>query len=224
MSSPAKKRKLNSNGTTSSPAKGLEYFFSKQRQNGHAGNTENTNENDENITKSSNPESATLTDEELARKLQAEWDKEAAEESGVNAVPTQAGDVPEPKADLNEDQKLRDAVQPAQQDQKPKTLTLQSAGNADDTTTSSIPLDESPLSFQPSQYIPELQKHWNSEAGDASYALLTRCFVLASATNSRIKIVDTMTNCLRLLIEGDPTSLLPAVSRHRAQVAWVLTI
>ncbi|KAL2210810.1 putative DNA ligase I [Sarocladium strictum] len=211
MSSPAKKRKLNSNGTTSSPAKGLEYFFSKQRQNGHAGNTENTNENDENITKSSNPESATLTDEELARKLQAEWDKEAAEESGVNAVPTQAGDVPEPKAESNEDQKLRDAVQPAQQDQKPKTLTLQSAGNADDTTTSSIPLDESPLSFQPSQYIPELQKHWNSEAGDASYALLTRCFVLASATNSRIKIVDTMTNCLRLLIEGDPTSLLPAV-------------
>lgn len=216
MSSPAKKRKLNSNSTTSSPAKGLEYFFTKQRQGGHAGGTEDTNGKDESAVKSSNPESALLTDEELARKLQAEWDREAAEGRGVDAVPTQADDVPDTRVDSIEDQKPQFAVQLPQQDQKPKTLTLQSAGNADDTTTSSIPLDESPLSFRPSRYIPELQKHWESEAGDASYALLTRCFVLASATNSRIKIVDTMTNCLRLLIEGDPTSLLPAVSRRRA--------
>ena len=54
------------------------------------------------------------------------------------------------------------------------------------------------------------------DEGGATYALLTRCFVLVSGTTSRIKIVDTLVNCLRLLIEGDPDSLLPAVSRGRS--------
>lgn len=44
-----------------------------------------------------------------------------------------------------------------------------------------------------------------------SDALLTRCFVLVSGTSSRIKIVDTLVNCLRVIIEADPDSLLPAV-------------
>ena len=101
------------------------------------------------------------------------------------------------------------------------TLSLQSTTTSKDTLTESIPLDESPLTFDPAQYIPQLKQHWASEGegegegGSATYALLTRCFVLVSGTTSRIKIVDTLVNCLRLLIEGDPDSLLPAVSQGR---------
>jgi DNA ligase-1 len=40
---------------------------------------------------------------------------------------------------------------------------------------------------------------------------LTRCFILINSTTSRIKIVDTLVNLLRTIIEGDPSSLLPAV-------------
>ncbi|KAF4589281.1 hypothetical protein GQ602_003170 [Ophiocordyceps camponoti-floridani] len=82
---------------------------------------------------------------------------------------------------------------------------------AEDVVNSSIPLDEPPLNFDPSDYVPRLKECWASEGGNASYGLLTRSFVLVSATTSRIKIVDTLVNCLRLLIEGDPSSLLPAV-------------
>jgi DNA ligase-1 len=67
------------------------------------------------------------------------------------------------------------------------------------------------LTFDPAKYIPQLQESWASEGGAASYSLLTRCFVLVNSTQSRIKIVDTLVNCIRLLIEADPSSLLPAV-------------
>lgn len=92
-----------------------------------------------------------------------------------------------------------------------KTLSLQSAGMDEDIITNSIPLDEPPLTFEPSKYLEQLKEHWSKDGGNASYALLTRCFVLVSGTASRIKIVDTLVNCLRLLIEGEPESLLPAV-------------
>lgn len=72
-------------------------------------------------------------------------------------------------------------------------------------------MDESPLTFEPSRYIPQLQSAWAADGGDSSYALLVRCFVLVSGTQSRIKIVDTLVNCLRIFIEADPSSLLPAV-------------
>ena len=91
------------------------------------------------------------------------------------------------------------------------TLSLQSAGSAEDNISSNIPFDESPLAFDPSKYVAELQGHWAAEGGDASYALLTRCFVLVNSTQSRIKIVDTLVNLLRVIIEGDPSSLLPTV-------------
>jgi hypothetical protein len=90
-------------------------------------------------------------------------------------------------------------------------LSLQSTGSAEDEISSKIPFDESPLTFDPQKYVPDLQKHWAAEDGNASYALLTRCFVLVNSTQSRIKIVDTLVNLLRTLIEGDPTSLLPTV-------------
>ena len=88
-------------------------------------------------------------------------------------------------------------------------------GNAStDMVSETIPFDESPLVFDPSKYIPQLKESWANDGGDASYALLTRCFVLVNGTQSRIKIVDALVNCIRLLIEADPESLLPMVRSY----------
>ncbi|KAI9823284.1 MAG: hypothetical protein M1832_002508 [Thelocarpon impressellum] len=92
-----------------------------------------------------------------------------------------------------------------------KTLALQSGASPEDTLSSTVPLDEGPLTFEPSRYIQNFQQHWKADGGSASYALLTRCFVLVNRTQSRIKIVDTLVNFLRLIIEADPDSLLPSV-------------
>jgi DNA ligase-1 len=91
------------------------------------------------------------------------------------------------------------------------TLSLQSSTGGEDTVALAVPFDQSPQTFDAAKYATELRARWASEGGDASYALLTRAFVLANATTSRIKIVDTLVNFIRVLIEGDPSSLLPAV-------------
>ncbi|PNY23424.1 DNA ligase [Tolypocladium capitatum] len=213
MSSPVKKRKLN-NGNKSAAAqpKGLEYFFSKQRRNDSAAPSSSAGT-------APSGGAAELTDEELARKLQAEWDQEIASEPG-NATQGTNDEVDgkdqgtRSQDDVSKGPKplLRDAAASMEPNGTSKTtLALQSTGMAEDAITSSIPLDESPLIFEPSKYVSQLQEHWASEGGNASYGFLTRCFVLVSATTSRIKIVDTLVNCLRVLIEGDPRSLLPAV-------------
>ncbi|PFH63021.1 hypothetical protein XA68_10433 [Ophiocordyceps unilateralis] len=178
MSSPLKKRKLNNgNKSAATQPKGLEYFFSKQRQNIASEPVPPENE------KASDTFTG-LTDEELAWKLQAEWDREAA---ASDVTPTR------------------------QSSEHPVNGAAKGAPPDADVVNSSIPLDEPPLSFDPSKYVPRLKKCWESEGGNASYGLLTRSFVLVSATTSRIKIVDSLVNCLRLLIEGDASSLLPAV-------------
>ena len=85
-----------------------------------------------------------------------------------------------------------------------------------------LPLDESPLIFEPSKYVNQLKQHWSKYDGNASYALLTRCFVLVSGTASRIKIVDTLVNCLRILIEGDPETQVKELLRLLHEEAKVI--
>src|SRR5690606_22644038 len=68
-----------------------------------------------------------------------------------------------------------------------------------------LPLDQDPLKFNPDDYT-SLQTVFPN--GKATYALLTRGFVLITSTRSRIKIVDTLVNLLRVLIRHDPHSLL----------------
>ncbi|KAM3500544.1 hypothetical protein MY10362_006310 [Beauveria mimosiformis] len=212
MSSPAKKRKLN-NAVKSekSQSKGLEYFFTKQKQ---------ANNGSTAAPRSSQLETndAALTDEELARKLQAEWDKELArtDNQEPNAVETATNESNVQDCEIVEASKEQQTDTPKQPSPVAvfggkKTLALQSAGMDEDSITISIPLDEPPLTFEPSKYVNQLKEHWSRDGGNASYTLLTRCFVLVSGTASRIKIVDTLVNCLRILIEGDPESLLPAV-------------
>ncbi|KAK4862121.1 hypothetical protein LT330_003259 [Penicillium expansum] len=191
MPSPAKKRK--GTGDSSPPKRSIKSFFKEQI-------TEQNNLKVPDITEQ------TLSDEALARKLQAEWNEQ--ENASTPTEDTQAEPQINPAPST-----LGSLVSPPVAPVIPKksTLSLQSSAGTEDTISLAIPLDQSPQTFDASQYAAELRSHWASEGGDASYALLTRAFVLANATTSRIKIVDTLVNFLRILIEGDPSSVLPAV-------------
>lgn len=237
MASPAKRRKIKED-SKSSPAgsRNLDYFFGKQKkdapvrptQGGDVGQAESDNASE-------------LTDEQLARKLQEQWDQEAA---GLSNRPPEASNGSMSMGNEKVDT-INETVEEAMESEslsiaeqltdpvhgiitskpsnflagtasnpnvtKKNTLTLQSTGSAEDQISSSIPFDESPLTFDPQRYVPDLKKYWMAETGDASYSILTRCFVLVNSTQSRIKIVDTLVNMLRTIIEGDPSSLLPTV-------------
>ncbi|KAK4160871.1 DNA ligase [Cladorrhinum sp. PSN259] len=226
MASPAKKRKLNPDTKkASAPSKGLEYFFARQRQNNTTnggGGSSSKPPSSQDSSSQAEQTDVQLTDEELARKLQAEWDAEVRV-STQNTAPPKSIDETSSKTPIDESHVSEPEPPSGSQTPQPPTpakidlgkskttLSLSSAAATDDQVAAAIPLDESPLTFDPSKYIPELQASWAVEGGDASYALLTRCFVLVSSTQSRIKIVDTLVNCIRLLIQGDPSSLLPAV-------------
>ena len=229
MGTPSKKRKLINSQASPSTVRSLDYFFGKQKDSLPTSTPEST------IPQSSRSEP--LTDEELARKLQAEWDKESADGTTGPAEIQEEGLIerlPNPVSDLAvrpEDQLQNSATEagierstgaellPAEAKSK-NTLSLQSVGSAEDAVTYNIPLDESPLSFDPSKYVKDLQAIWAAEGGNATYALLTRCFVLVNSTQSRIKIVDTLVNLLRVIIEGDPNSLLPTVCILNCHTKW----
>ncbi|KAK8034265.1 DNA ligase I [Apiospora rasikravindrae] len=187
MPSPAKKRKLNSDGKQQPPlpSRGLEYFFSKQKQTVAA---QQPAIDQPEAVEDTRPDHE-LSDLELAQKLQAQFDQEDAQrarddESSLNQEtappqpePSQApGAVEDSTAELGQHREMTPAT--ASNQGKKGTLSLQPLG---------------------------------VRGGDASYALLTRCFILINGTTSRIKIVDTLVNCLRVIIEADPSSLLPAV-------------
>ena len=226
MSSPAKRRKKNDHRSSNQPIRNLDYFFTKQTEGVAKGATATNKHNegkiiDEAQATEGQGESA-LTDEALARRLQDEWNKEEQNEyiGGSNSLHDHA--ISPLKNDIA-NQNLQNAKGPDPLDcptfdkatlPLPKlknTLSLQSTATEEDIVSATIPFDESPLEFQPSRYMTDLQKYWASIGGHASYALLTRCFVLVNNTTSRIKIVDTLVNFLRTIIEGDPESLLPAV-------------
>ncbi|KXJ90190.1 hypothetical protein Micbo1qcDRAFT_234813 [Microdochium bolleyi] len=239
MSSPAKKRKLNKDQAAPLPSRGLEYFFSKQRQAEASPSPVQVAEtgviDETSLEAHSGGESHALTDEELARKLQAEWDQEDAQrrdqqdqqrlaepEGHRSGEPTiLPNGRPEPAdAALDDTPIEKHTASSTTTPSKPAvnpfavgkgTLSLQSVASAVDTITESIPFDESPLTFDPEKYLPELRKAWELDRGQASYSLLSHCFVIVGGTQSRIKTVDALVNCLRILIEGDPESLLPAV-------------
>ncbi|KAI5291142.1 hypothetical protein KEM54_006132 [Ascosphaera aggregata] len=151
-------------------------------------------------------------DEELARKLQAEWDQEvtASLPPPDGATQTEATEYALiEQSPLPESAVLATIPSPIK---KPVALSLSTASNVEDTISASLPLDQSPLTFDPSLYLGQLRQCWDLEGrGRAFYSLLTRAFVLINDTQSRIMIVDTLVNMLRILIEGDPASLVPAV-------------
>ncbi|KAJ4345159.1 hypothetical protein N0V95_005884 [Ascochyta clinopodiicola] len=221
---PSKRRKKNDG--SSKPVRKLDFFFAKQTAKAAAATTDAT----KNTIETSSPQAidpSNLTDEEYARKLQEEWDKEAQEPTQKEEEQSSSNDLyKDPSPPVTTGVKDSDAekaeesgsaevsmpiLESAASKQKTNTLSLQSTATEEDTITANIPFDQSPLEFDPSKYIPGLQKHWTADDGRATYALLTRCFILINSTTSRIKIVDTLVNLLRTIIESDPESLLPAV-------------
>lgn len=221
MGTPSKRRKLNSD-TKPASSRNLDFFFGKQKKD-EQGLPSQTLGSASRISPNG-ADSSELTDEQLARQLQEEWNREpigtneSPEEPLVEANGKLSGDlgsaVTTPSFTNEEATDNGIPHQPtpkANQTTNKNTLSLQSAGTVEDTVSSNIPFDESPLTFEPSRYVPDLLNHWAAEGGEASYALLTRCFVLVNSTQSRIKIVDTLVNLLRVIIEGDPDSLLPTV-------------
>ncbi|KAI4717864.1 ATP-dependent DNA ligase [Aureobasidium sp. EXF-10727] len=226
MSTPSKRRKKNDG----QPARGLDYFFGKQAQAKQQPKDEPNHEAQEASTKFDNLDHDVLSDEALARKLQAEWDEQdrapqaPTPSPSKSAVTTEADEAAAALPNhIKEERDVKEetptpapalapvAVNPFAGLGKKNTLSLQSATADDDTVTYDIPFDQSPLTFDPQKYIPELKKQWVTDNGHATYALLTHCFVMVNSTQSRIKIVDTLVNALRVIIEGDPQSLLPAV-------------
>ncbi|EYE94631.1 putative DNA ligase I [Aspergillus ruber CBS 135680] len=204
MSSPAKKRKRNTPESALQQTRSIASFFQGQatKKTEEAANSANE------LTDTAHNTEQTLSDEALARKLQKEWD----EEEGSLASTTRD---PEPTTiSTTETTSITPVTlteDPKYKAQKKNTLSLQPSAGTEDTVTLSIPLDQSPLTFDAASYAEELQSHWATEGGDATYALLTRAFILVNATTSRIRIVDTLVNLLRILIESDPSSVLPAV-------------
>ncbi|CAF9923355.1 MAG: hypothetical protein HETSPECPRED_005303 [Heterodermia speciosa] len=240
MSTPTKRRKPNSYKASPQTVGSIDSFFNKKK-NETSGNARDrgTAVNSPAAARPPDGESTgpghELTDEELARKLQLEWDvedKARAQGSvkigesnspesedwkhernlvnGYNLVPDTAG-KPAGKHQDSIDGDIKAPQSPTGLSNGKDTLALQSTASAEDAVSLTVPFDENPLTFDPGKYLPEIKRYWANHGGDALYGLLTRCFVLVNSTQSRIKIVDTLVNLLRILIEGDPASLLPAV-------------
>lgn len=189
MSSPAKKRKRD---VQVQPTRSIASFFQ--------GQAAKKAEKPEPASSSEDPKHS-LSDEALARKLQAEWNNEETAATPETVPPSEpTAESPSPEDNREQNKAKAKGV-----------LSLQSSSGIEDPTSLSVPFDQSPLVFDSLKYARELKAHWSTEGGNASYALLTRAFILANATTSRIKIVDILVNFLRVLIEGDPSSVLPAV-------------
>ncbi|PYH93284.1 ATP-dependent DNA ligase [Aspergillus ellipticus CBS 707.79] len=199
MSSPAKKRKRDDPASTSQRTRSIASFFQGQASK----QAEKTQQPLQSVPEA--PTEQTLSDKALARKLQAEWNQE-------DATPdTQTDDTPSSEPTTATPLNTGDDDRKPIKVRKNNILSLQSSTGTEDTVSLAVPLDQSPITFDATKYAQELKGHWATDNGDASYALLTRAFVLANATTSRIKIVDTLVNFLRVLIESDPSSVLPAV-------------
>jgi DNA ligase-1 len=226
MGSPAKRRKKNDHNSSNQPVRSLDYFFAKQKEDAAKVITAvKDTTRDETVEKveTEGQNGSALTDEELARQLQDEWNKEYRNGNAAGSNDDLYDDPEKSEATGNDAHKVPENNEPIKSATPPpktlalalpkqkNTLSLQSTATEEDTISLTIPFDQSPVEFDPQKYIPDLQKHWAAEGGHASYALLTRCFVLVNSTASRIKIVDTLVNLLRTIVAGDPDSLLPAV-------------
>ncbi|OJK05175.1 hypothetical protein ASPACDRAFT_56565 [Aspergillus aculeatus ATCC 16872] len=199
MASPAKKRKRDDLESSAQRNRSIASFFQGQASK----QAEKTQQALQTPAETETPDEQTLSDEALARKLQAEWDQEIAAPTSQVDTPTSE---PTPAPLDSEVTDLKPIT-----GQSKGILSLQSSTGTEDTVSLAVPFDQSPITFDAAKYAQELKGHWAAQGGDATYALLTRAFVLANATTSRIKIVDTLVNFLRALIEGDPSSVLAAV-------------
>ena len=211
---PTKRRRKNDFQPSPQPVRSLDFFFNKQKEAQVAAHkpkdsaTISSQEPADGDDKTLPP----LTDEELARQLQEEWnrqDNDQAETTLSSPLENQTQQANGGNVTKSEEPSI--TTQPKAEK---ATLSLQSVSSTEDDITTRVPFDEPPLSFDPQKYISGLKKSWATTGNEASYGLLCHAFVLINSTPKRIKIVDTLTNFLRTVIEGDPKSLLSAVCRR----------
>lgn len=192
---PAKRRKNETNSPIIKSPRGVEYYFKKAKDN------DNVNEESE----------TSLTDEQLARKLQDEYDKQEEQDRNLIGEPiTSAGDDGAQFFANNEE--VSPGEDPIEAKKEESSVLPAELGNKTSSATTAveveIPFDKDPFLFDPEAFA-DVANHWPD--GKAPYLVLGHTFVLVNSTRSRIKIVDYLANMLRLLIVLDPKSLLPAV-------------
>ncbi|KAI4185780.1 MAG: hypothetical protein L6R41_003922 [Letrouitia leprolyta] len=236
MATPSKRRKTNNHNNSQRPVKNLDYFFGSQKAKIPSTPQQSTQDvaGEAKSAAAKEPEQH-LTDEQLALNLQQELN---AADRGHDVTEVRQKTAPknekheehahvkageEALTDSGATLQLLVSAQKRQEDEpinplenevklpKGNILSLQSTTSAENAISSVVPFDENPMTFDPSKYLPDLKKHWATHDGEASYGLLTRCFVLVNGTKKRNKIVDMLVNFLRTIIEADPDSLLPAV-------------
>lgn len=222
--SPSKRRKKTP--ATPSKTRTLDYFFAKQtapqspsRRAPHTAATTSLTEDP----------GHGLTDEEYARKLAEEWANEDSQATAASSAMASGNESGTSKRKRSSSPETSDrtptvsgvhpikppAPEPSEAEiPKTKEVSVQ-ADEEVRRVVDSIPFDSDPSSFDPDAYE-SLVNNWPE--GNATYALLTRAFVLVDGTRSRIKIVDTLVNFIRTMIRLDPESLLPAVSSAPAFV------
>ena len=203
-----KKRRTNDYQPSKQPVKSLDFFFKgKAVAKNHAVEAERADISEVETDVSKAP----LTDEEYARQLQEEWNKQddapTSSAASIRSPPEEQAveTTPKPQKETSPEDV------PAPKSQGAPTLSLQSMSSTEDDITLNIPFDEHPLTFEPRKHLDQLRASWKYTEGSASYGILTRAFILINSTTSRIKIVDTLTNLLRTLIIADPDSLISAV-------------
>ena len=212
MASPTKRRKKN--GGTATPLTGvrsLDFFFGKNRQQQQL----QLNKTEGNVTPPNPHADGTAatsqqTDEYLARKLHEEWNGTGESSSAVGSKTGAMKDV----VGRGEERVGSMGIEGASAVSTTREVSTDggkiSLRNSLDSenAVSILPLDQDPLIFNPDTYEFLINSFPN---GKATYELLTRGFVLITSTRSRIKIVDTLVNLLRVIIRLDSKSLLPAV-------------
>lgn len=153
MDSPSKRRKKNDSKPAQVPHRNLDFFFRKKSSLSPDALDGDSLGQDVQV----DQDQSTLTDEELARKLQAEWEREDRQnlniEAGTDTASTADNIVGEPhKADEDAEDFVAEALQPSndpkphQNGNKTSFLSLQSTTSDDDAITLTIPFDESPSS------------------------------------------------------------------------------
>src|ERR1700744_4626325 len=162
MESPAKRRKKNDSKHSAVTHRNLDFFFRKQ-SNKEQDVTNGPADNGREETHKPSPSEQHLTDEELARKLQEEW---ANEDKRDSPRYDSAGDMSSGKQEDTEHKVEKDRnkfVAAAPKDNPPfepqqtanatvkRVLGLQSTASEEDTITLTVPFDQSPLTFDPSQ-------------------------------------------------------------------------
>lgn len=158
---------------------------------------------------------STDDDESIARKLQEQFDEElrgSQVEDGRDVVSDSHATTVESTSVLETVESQLVAVENAQEDDNVADKDVNSNTAPLDKSAIYTYIDAIDFSLEPTTFPIDLHtEHITVTPKHAPYALLARLFVQLTSTRSRIKILNILTNYLRLLLFIDKDSLLPSV-------------